>query len=58
MLDKIRQRISTICAILKMLPSPQVWRGGVRMESFLSFIIAVMAGVVCPCINKWLDGDE
>lgn len=24
----------------------------------LSFIIAVAAGVVCHCINKWLDGDK
>jgi len=28
------------------------------MDFLLSFIIAVAAGVVCHCINKWLDGDK
>lgn len=28
------------------------------MEIFTSFFVAVMAGVVCHCIIKWLDGDK
>jgi len=28
------------------------------MEFILSFLVAVMAGVVCHYIIKWLDGDE
>ena len=29
-----------------------------KMEYMISFIVAVMAGVVCHYINKWLDGDR
>ncbi|CBL22743.1 hypothetical protein CK5_12940 [Blautia obeum A2-162] len=28
------------------------------MDDIISFILTVMAGVVCHCINKWLDGDK
>ena len=28
------------------------------LESIVSFIVAVMAGVVCHYIIKWLDGDK
>jgi len=28
------------------------------MEAFYSFLVSVMAGVVCHYIIKWLDGDE
>ena len=28
------------------------------MEIFASFFVAVMAGVICHYIIKWLDGDE
>jgi hypothetical protein len=28
------------------------------LESIISFFIAVMAGVVCHYIIKWLDGDK
>ncbi len=28
------------------------------MELFASFLIAVMAGVACHYIIKWLDGDD
>ena len=36
-----------------------VRKGGVfNMESVLSFIVAVAAGVVCHYIIKWLDGDK
>lgn len=27
-------------------------------ENFISFIVAVAAGVACHYINKWLDGDK
>ena len=30
----------------------------VTMDDIISFILTVMAGVVCHCINKWLDGDK
>nr|DAR25927.1 MAG TPA: toxin [Caudoviricetes sp.] len=29
-----------------------------NMEFILSFLVAVMAGVVCHYIIKWLDGDK
>ena len=32
--------------------------GGVHMEVFASFLIAVAAGVACHYIIKWLDGDD
>ena len=32
--------------------------GGVRMEFFISYLIAVAAGVACHYIIKWLDGDD
>lgn len=32
--------------------------GGVDMEFFVSFFIAVMAGVACHYIIKWLDSDD
>ena len=28
------------------------------MDFVLSFVVAVAAGIVCHCVNKWLDGDE
>ena len=28
------------------------------MDGIIGFILTVMAGVVCHCINKWLDGDK
>lgn len=37
---------------------PQVQRGGVKMDNIINFVVVVMAGVVCHCINKWLDGDK
>lgn len=45
--------------IINMLPPLYRDRKGVlQMEMLLSFYIAVMAGVVCHCINKWLDSDR
>ena len=32
--------------------------GGVCMESAISFIVAVAAGVACHYIIKWLDRDR
>ena len=32
--------------------------GGVRMEFTISFLVAVMAGVTCHYIFKWLDSDD
>ena len=44
---------------MRLLPPPILARkGGAYMDYLLSFIIAVMAGVVCHLIIKWLDGDE
>ena len=44
---------------MSMLP-PLYWQqeGGHYMEDAISFIFAVMAGVVCHLICKWLDGDK
>lgn len=33
-------------------------RGVFYVDSFLSFLVAVMAGVVCHYIIKWLDSDD
>lgn len=42
-----------------MLPPLYRNRKGVpQMEVFLSFYVAVMAGVVCHYVIKWLDGDK
>lgn len=42
-----------------LLPPPRLARkGGAYMEYLISFIIAVLAGVVCHLIIKWLDGDK
>ena len=40
-----------------MLPPPILVTGRrcIIMEHLISFLIAVMAGVACHCINKWLD---
>ncbi|NBH72155.1 nitrate reductase [Clostridiaceae bacterium] len=35
-----------------------VRKGGVLVDVFVSFFIAVMAGVVCHYIIKWLDSDK
>ena len=32
--------------------------GGVFMDIIISFLVAVMAGVVSHCISKWLDSDK
>ena len=32
--------------------------GGVSMETLFIFVSAVMGGVICHYIIKWLDGDE
>ena len=44
---------------IQMLP-PLYWYGeGVySVEVFVSFIVAVTAGVVCHLVCKWLDGDQ
>jgi len=36
----------------------QVQKGGVCMEVFITFLVAVAAGVACHYIIKWLDGDK
>ena len=28
------------------------------LDFVISFLVAVVAGVVCHCINKWLDRDN
>ena len=32
--------------------------GGVLMEFVISFLVAVLGGVACHYIIKWLDGDD
>lgn len=51
--------ISVVVLYLTTLP-PLYWYGkGVCFVSILSsFIISIMAGIVCHYICKWLDGDE
>ena len=44
---------------MPLLPPPRlVQKGGACMDALISFIIAVMAGVACHYIIKWLDGDQ
>ena len=45
-----------IVAVLPFL-NPATERGG-HVEILISFLIAVMAGVACHYIIKWLDGDD
>ncbi len=41
------------------LPPLYWWQeGGACMEFILSFLVAVVAGVACHYIIKWLDGDK
>jgi len=35
-----------------------VRKGGVNMEVFIAFLVAVAAGVACHYIIKWLDGES
>ena len=32
--------------------------GGVNMEVLISFLVAVLAGVICHLICKWLDSND
>ena len=41
-----------------MLPPPKQEGGASIVENLMSFIVAVMAGVACHYIIKWLDGDK
>ena len=46
-------------AILKSLPCFHsiLWRREVSvLDSILSFLVSVAAGVIANCISKWLDG--
>ena len=46
-------------AIIFMLSYPiRQRKGGGHMEILASFLVAVMAGVACHYIIKWLDGDN
>ena len=45
--------------ITLLLPSIERRKGVLPVkEVLISFIITVVAGVVCHRINKWLDGDK
>ena len=51
--------IPTRCDMLVLLSYPiRQRRGGENVEKLVSFLIAVMAGVACHYIIKWLDGDH
>ncbi len=41
-----------------LLTDTQQQGGGVNMEFFISFLVAIAAGVACHYIIKWLDGDD
>ncbi len=42
-----------------LLPPLDWYRKGVNsMEVFITFLVAVAAGVVCHYVIKWLDGDK
>lgn len=45
---------------MPMLPPPKLVTGRrcINVENLMSFIVAVMAGVACHYIIKWLDGDK
>ena len=45
--------------IISMLSYPiRQRKGGVHMEILISFLVAVMAGVTCHYIIKWLDSND
>ena len=50
------------CGYVIMLMLPPLYlgteRGCASMELLISFLVTVMAGVVCHLICKWLDSDE
>ena len=47
------------CDIIPMLSHPiRQRKGGVHMDSILSFLVSVMAGIVSYYICKWLDGND
>ena len=52
------QEYRIVCYNLCVAHRYQQQGGGVHMELFASFLIAVMAGVACHYIIKWLDGDD
>lgn len=47
-----------VCAIISKLPPPY-WQqeGGVLMNEISSFIVSLMAGIVCHYLCRWLDGE-
>ena len=43
----------------KCVTAPRLVQKGVNcMEIFITFVVAVAAGVACHYIIKWLDGDK
>ncbi len=43
----------------KYVTAPRLVQKGVNcMEIFITFVVAVAAGVACHYIIKWLDGDK
>lgn len=57
-LDYVFANFDKIChACLVVIPDRQR-EGGEYLEILTSFLIAVMAGVACHYIIKWLDGDN
>lgn len=47
-----------VCYNVNVVPPIPGNGGGVWMEVILSFLVAVMAGVVSHHINKWLDSKD
>lgn len=57
--DKVVFLVRHSYDIIKVLPPQSGNRKGVyHLELLLSFYVAVMAGVACHYIIKWLDGDD
>ena len=51
------QTLDTLIKDLVSLPNP-ARKGGVYMEYFVSFLVSVVAGIVCYFIGRWLDGND
>ena len=48
----------SLCYILPVTAPRLVRKGGVLVDVFVAFLVAVAAGVACHYIIKWLDGGK
>lgn len=54
-MTRIDRDIYNVCVVS---PIPGNWEGGEQVDIIVSFMVAVMAGVACHLICKWLDSNN